>query len=223
MALIYKITNDINGKIYIGKTNFSIEKRFKEHCRDAQKGKCKNRPLYSAINKYGIEHFHIESIEEVSRERASEREQYWINFYNSYHFGYNATLGGDGSYRINQQLIFDLFEEGKSLKEIKQKTSYAPATIRACLLEKYSKEKISKEFEDRKQRPKSIKVAQIDKNSKEIIKIFNSIGEANRETHANRHIIPVGKGKRKTAAGYIWRYLDEKGDIIEPAPSEQMN
>lgn len=223
MALIYKITNDINDKIYIGKTNFSIEKRFKEHCRDAQKDKCKNRPLYSAMNKYGIEHFHIESIEEVPRERASEREQYWINFYNSYHFGYNATLGGEGTYRINQQLIFDLFEEGKSLKEIKQKTSYDPATIRACLLEKYPKEKISKEFEDRKQRPKSIKVAQIDKNSKEIIKIFNSIEEANRETHANRHIIPVCKGKRKTAAGYIWRYLDEKGDIIEPVPLEQMN
>lgn len=46
MALIYKITNDINDKIYIGKTNFSIEKRFKEHCRDAQKGKRKTAAGY---------------------------------------------------------------------------------------------------------------------------------------------------------------------------------
>ena len=34
MAYIYKITNDVNGKIYIGKTYNSIEKRFKEHCRE---------------------------------------------------------------------------------------------------------------------------------------------------------------------------------------------
>ena len=59
MAYIYKITNDINGKIYIGKTYNSIEKRFKEHCKDRLKRKCEQRPLYSAMNKYGIEHFYI--------------------------------------------------------------------------------------------------------------------------------------------------------------------
>lgn len=37
MSYIYKITNMINGKSYIGKTNLSIEKRFKEHCRDSKK------------------------------------------------------------------------------------------------------------------------------------------------------------------------------------------
>ena len=37
MSFIYKITNDINNKVYIGKTAFSIEKRFKEHCKDAFK------------------------------------------------------------------------------------------------------------------------------------------------------------------------------------------
>ena len=37
MSVIYKITNDINSKVYIGKTEFTIEKRFNEHCRDAYK------------------------------------------------------------------------------------------------------------------------------------------------------------------------------------------
>lgn len=37
MSYIYKIINDINNKIYVGKTDFSIEKRFKEHCNDAFK------------------------------------------------------------------------------------------------------------------------------------------------------------------------------------------
>lgn len=49
MAYIYKITNDINDKVYIGKTEFAIEKRFKEHCQDALKAKSDNRPLYSAM------------------------------------------------------------------------------------------------------------------------------------------------------------------------------
>ena len=76
MAYIYQITNDINNKIYIGKTEFSIEKRFKEHCHDAFQKHCEKRPLYSAIRKYGIEHFHIELLEET--EIPEEREIYWI-------------------------------------------------------------------------------------------------------------------------------------------------
>ena len=65
MSYIYKITNDINNKIYIGKTDFSIEKRFKEHCRDACKTRNEQRPLYAAMQKYGIDHFNITLIEET--------------------------------------------------------------------------------------------------------------------------------------------------------------
>ena len=49
MAYIYKITNDINDKIYIGKTLFDIEKRFKEHCKDSRNISNEKRPLYSAM------------------------------------------------------------------------------------------------------------------------------------------------------------------------------
>ena len=51
MAYIYKITNDVNEKIYIGKTYNSIEKRFKEHCRERLRDRSERRPLYSAMNK----------------------------------------------------------------------------------------------------------------------------------------------------------------------------
>ena len=88
MAYIYQITNDINGKIYIGKTEFSLEKRFKEHCQDAFREKCEKRPLYAAMRKYGIEHFHIELIEET--DIPEEREKYWIEEKQSFKFG-NAT------------------------------------------------------------------------------------------------------------------------------------
>lgn len=75
MAYIYKIYNDINNKIYVGKTLSSIEKRFQVHIQDSKKEYCKNRPLYKAFNKYGIEHFHIELLEECSEKEVNQKEK----------------------------------------------------------------------------------------------------------------------------------------------------
>ena len=103
MAYIYQIINDINNKIYVGKTEFSIEKRFKEHCQDAFKRINEKRPLYAAMRKYGIEHFHIELIEETAN--PEEREKFWIAKKDSFKNGYNATLGGDGKKWIDDALV----------------------------------------------------------------------------------------------------------------------
>lgn len=73
MSYIYVITNDVNGKQYVGKTNKSISKRFKEHISDSKKERCEKRPLYSAMNKYGVEHFHAEQLEKCSVEDAAKR------------------------------------------------------------------------------------------------------------------------------------------------------
>lgn len=113
MAYIYKITNSINGKIYIGKTYKTIEQRFKEHFKDSKR--YKNRPLYRAINKYGIESFKIEVIEKTNT--PEEREKYWIQHFNSYHNGYNATLGGDGKPYIDYDLVVKTYLKLKSVKE----------------------------------------------------------------------------------------------------------
>ena len=94
MAYIYQITNDINNNVYIGKTEQTIEKRWKEHCMDYNRERNEQRPLYAAMKKYGIEHFHIQCLEET--ENPNEREIYWIEQKQSFKYGYNATLGGDG-------------------------------------------------------------------------------------------------------------------------------
>ena len=119
MAYIYVIENDINNKKYVGKTNFSLKKRFNEHIKDSTKRRVEKRPLYNAMNKYGTEHFHIKLIEEVDPMIASEKEQYWIDFYDTYKNGYNATKGGDGKSYLDYKKILELFDNTSlSQKEI---------------------------------------------------------------------------------------------------------
>ena len=124
MAYIYKITNLINGKVYIGKTSEkTIEERFKIHIKDSKKEHCEKRPLYDAMNKYGIENFIIEEVESgLTDEEACIREEYWIKQYNSYIGfencnGYNATLGGDGKRLYNYKEIAQKYQELKSVKD----------------------------------------------------------------------------------------------------------
>ena len=115
---IYKIYNDVNDKLYIGKTLSTIEERFKQHCYDKTKRAYEKRPLYNAMNKYGDKYFHIELIEECDIELLAQRECYWIEYYNTYHNGYNATKGGDGRQLYDYNLIVELYQSGLLIKEI---------------------------------------------------------------------------------------------------------
>lgn len=136
MAFIYVITNNINGKQYVGKTNDSIEKRFKEHISDSRRERCEKRPLYSAMNKYGVEHFSIEELEECSSEEAPTREAYWIDKLNTYHYGYNATRGGDGKQLYNYKKIADKYLQLQSMQKTAQFFHCDLFTVKtACLNE----------------------------------------------------------------------------------------
>ena len=104
-------------KKYIGKTTKTIEQRFKEHLKDCKKRREEQRPLYNAMNYYGIEHFWIEELEKINVEDLEDREIYWINYYNSYKNGYNATIGGDGKILYDYNEIIELYKQGFLQKE----------------------------------------------------------------------------------------------------------
>lgn len=94
MGYIYKITNTLNDKVYIGQTIKTVQKRFTQHKNNSNKEYFSQIVLYKAFNKYGIENFICEEIEEVPNNKLDEREKYWIEYYDSYFNGYNSTLGG---------------------------------------------------------------------------------------------------------------------------------
>ena len=89
---IYKITNKINGKCYIGQTT-DYKRRFQEH-KSCGYGNENNKLLYYAFRKYGIDNFDFEVIEEKT-EKYNEKEKYWISYYDSFENGYNMTEGGE--------------------------------------------------------------------------------------------------------------------------------
>lgn len=88
---IYKITNDINDKMYIGQTINPVQERFKRHINSAINNEL-NTHFARAIRKIGPEHFKIEIIDVAnSQEELTEKEYYWIHYYDATHKGYNET------------------------------------------------------------------------------------------------------------------------------------
>jgi hypothetical protein len=122
MGYVYCITNNINGKKYIGKTEYAdVNKRLKQHFGEYKKERCKNRPLYRAINKYGKENFCLSVLSEnLSGDELCKKEIELIYKFNTIKKGYNGTLGGDGkSYLgLNAQEVIDKYGELKNVRRV---------------------------------------------------------------------------------------------------------
>ena len=155
------------------------------------------------MQKYGIEHFHIELIEETNEPEI--REVYWIEQYGSFKYGYNATMGGDGKHYCDYDLIYALFQEGKTIKEIAKLLNYDKSTCRNALRNNDINAQICKQ---RQIEACSKPIFQLDKTTNEIINIYPSIADAYRALNKQHsgHIAEVCKGKRKTAYGFKWKY-----------------
>ena len=211
MAYIYKITNQINQKIYIGKTEFSIEKRFKEHCRDAFRDRNEKRPLYAAMRKYGIENFCIELIEET--EKPEEREIYWIEYYRSFKDGYNATHGGDGRKYIDYDLVIATYKELGIINKTAKKLGISTDSVSTILHNNQIHIPTAQEASS-KSNKKIVNMYDLKDN---FIKSFASATDAAnylvennlvscQASTARGHISSVCNGKRKTASGFKWKF-----------------
>ena len=211
MAYIYQITNDINGKIYIGKTEFSIEKRIKEHCQDAFLDINEKRPLYAAMRKYGIEHFHIELIEET--DSPEEREVFWIENKRSFKNGYNATVGGDGKKYIDYDLVISSYKEIKSIVDTAKALNISADSVSNILRQNNISIISSSEVNLNKYG----KITNMYSLEGEFLKSFSSTNEAAqymidnnltncKKTTIKQHITEVCTGRRNTAAKYKWKY-----------------
>ena len=225
MGFIYKITNLINNKIYIGQTSRTVDIRWQEHQRNMYDDKYKNITLYKAFNKYGINNFDIKIIEEVDNSLLNEREEYWIRTYNSYKNGYNSTIGGNGQKICDIKEAVALWNEGKIVKEIAIGLGVDSHTITNYLhgygvdssiiysrANKLKDNSISQPIAARKAKEINSKsVYQLNKETDEIINTFNSLSDAARAINKPNGISDISKvckGKQKTAYGFKWKFVN---------------
>lgn len=211
MSYVYKITNDVNGKMYIGQTSRTLDERFDEHLSELHKKRSIGRPLYDAMRKYGTEHFHVELIEET--DKPKEREIYWIEYYGTFKNGYNATLGGDGKRYLDYDLVVLTYQQTGNMVETANLLGICADSVDEILRIKNKCKRSSAEIA-------------IEKYSKPVhmfslswlyIRTFISVADAARYLIDNKlsnckasglrtHISDVCNGKRKSAAGFKWSY-----------------
>ena len=138
MIGIYKITNLINGKCYVGQSD-NIKRRWKDHKVAAfyEKGSGYDAPLYRAIRKYGLRNFKFEVVEECLKEELNAREMFYISHFDSYENGYNQNAGGNTSphpQKLTQeqvlQIIVLLKTTNKTSEDIAKEFNVSGATIR---------------------------------------------------------------------------------------------
>lgn len=118
IMLIYKITNTINNKIYIGQTTQSLEDRWRD-CKYSGGKIAMRRPIIRAIHKYGFNNFKIEIIQDniLNKDDLDSLEKYYIKFYNATNreYGYNVELGGNGrgKHAAETKLKMSIAQQGK--------------------------------------------------------------------------------------------------------------
>ena len=154
---IYKITNLVNGKVYIGQST-NMERRWKDHKRMfnyKDDGSLKyNYPLYCAFRKYGEENFKFEIIEECSEEELNEKEILYIKQYNSYvrwenSKGYNQTIGGENNYGESNPCAKIVYCEGKEFGCVKDCAEYYGIGVSAMRSWLNKERPMPKEFFDK--------------------------------------------------------------------------
>lgn len=198
---VYKHTCP-NGKVYIGQTKQPIKKRW-----GGGSNYKHNIHFYRAIKKYGWDNIVHEILDEnLDFKEANEKEVYYIKLLNSYdcNFGYNITLGGDGTKGKKltddrKKAIGDFFRGKKLSDDHRKKMSIARTDNNKIKGRTGSKCKLSK------------KIKQIDKDTLEVLKIWDSVRDVQRDLGlCSGSISKICNKKVKcyTCGGYRWEYCD---------------
>lgn len=219
---IYKATNKINGKSYIGKT-VDYQSRLWQHKRCYEKEKCK---FHDAIQEFGFENFEWCILEICNDDKKADfLEKHYIEKYNSYRDGYNMNKGGVGGH--NSRAVVCLSLDGSFIKRYdsagdaeKEDGFYNSDVLLSCKSDHRTCKNHIFMFEDeyqkygaklyKKPKPQNMKrVIQCNKSGN-LINKFNSVNEASERTGIRRSAISGSiTGTYKSAGGYIFVYEND--------------
>lgn len=199
--ILYYIKNNINNKLYIGKTSKNIKKRFNKHLY-CVRNKI-NRRLYDSMNKHGLDNFSYGIIYEsksLSNPALNLLEVIAINFFKSYYTenGYNMTKGGDGGVMSPEvrKRISEKKKGQKHTEESKRKISESNKNKKYGPPSNDTKEKISKSLKNKWQNDIEYReiMTEINKNKAKSGKDHHMYGKHHTDD-AKRKIREKGKGR----------------------------
>lgn len=213
--VIYKVTHRESGRVYIGTTQDSLDKRRKDHLQKAKTGS--GHKFQEAIATYGPQAFEWEQIDTgVSPEEAAEKERNYIVKYQSNEKGYNSDRGGGikksiYQYDVQNGNLLNVFND---LEAASKAVGVDRKSIsKACLGEvkicsgyswSYKRYEIYPYMEDGRKK----RVHQIGPHG-EIVKSYDSVIEASEMTGVNRSsIAKCCRGEYSLAGSYHWKYQD---------------
>lgn len=210
--VVYKITNKINGKSYVGQTRNSIEKRWASHC--YRGSLC--LALKNAIDKYGRDNFTLEVIYKAcSLEELNKKEKYYIELHGSMApNGYNLKTGGNSPI-YSEESVQKMSESHKGQlgywlgkkhsEETKQKLVESHLGEKNCNFGKPKSDSTKKKISDAQGNKKAIVC-------NETGGIFQSLRLAAKELNIQENNIrAVLKGRRKSAGGFTFKYHEVIG------------
>lgn len=222
MAIIYKITNQINGKVYIGETIRPLNRRWYKHLCKAINGSKEH--LYCAMREYGVENFVIEEIDKCPNDVRFAVETSYIIKYNSLEpNGYNWLLYQNGYSPECEDVIVQDWGEGLTIKEISEKRHIGVKTVSGILKNNnISQEEIFERRAEGTRKYSSKAVTQYDLNGIFIAE-YESASEAARELGVRSASISKNcNGDLLSAYGFIWQYQenDRVEEIVEKAKTK---
>jgi predicted DNA-binding protein YlxM (UPF0122 family) len=211
MVGIYKITNRINEKCYIGKSIDIMDRWMRHRSRAFQENdNAYDSYFYRAIRSYGLENFSFEVIEECNICELDEKEKYYINLYDSYfknNKGYNMTRGGDGGLKQDYSLVCSLWNDGLTISEIAKEINGSRNTVKNIL------KSCDAGYSEEEARRRGIlkKCVPIERRSLtgELIDIWQSSQEVERKLKIDHSSVSdCCNYIIKQAGGYKWRYVE---------------
>lgn len=235
-GIIYKVTNKVNNKIYIGQTTTSLKERMYHHVYRAEKElDITHTHFINALRKYGKDSFIWEEIDYAeNQQELNNKEIYWIKYYNTINEGYNIQAGGQNfdtdkfaetcgskpfyAYKTNGEFVGEFINR----KAFGRKYGVADTHIADVLNHKYNSCNgyifINKdEFTENLLKEKLSKVKQfrpfiaINIKTFEQFGPYNSIKECRESLNLkNNHIGEVLSGKRKSQDNYIFKFVVDK-------------
>ena len=133
MIAIYKITNTVNGMVYVGQTKRPLHTRWIAHCCAANKAYMTYK-LQKAILEHGRDKFTIEQIDSAeTKDEANEKEVYWIDRLDSIKNGYNSARGGKDSGSGKKVVKVETGEVYVSMVEAAKDMNCSPCSIRQAV------------------------------------------------------------------------------------------